>query len=84
MNDTISWLALWDFKGCTLNPQNMEGQIYGGIAQGLGYALSEEAISTNGHIMNPNLTDYKLPTTSDIPPIVSAIVEAMGKRRQAG
>lgn len=70
----LRYLAVHDV-GFALNPKNVEGQIEGGIAQGLGYALSEEAISASGQIVNPTLTDYKLPTASDVPKITTAIIE---------
>ncbi|MFC1962613.1 xanthine dehydrogenase family protein molybdopterin-binding subunit [Chloroflexota bacterium] len=61
--------------GFAINPQNIEGQIQGAIAQGLGYALSEETISRNGRVLNPSFMDYKLRTVSDIPPIEPVILE---------
>src|SRR5262249_58151671 len=48
--------------GFALNPVYIEGQIEGGVAQGLGQALSEEIVYRDGRVMNPNLTDYKMPT----------------------
>src|SRR5262249_1080247 len=48
--------------GFALNPTYIEGQIEGGVAQGLGQALSEEIVYANGRVLNPNLTDYKIPT----------------------
>jgi CO/xanthine dehydrogenase Mo-binding subunit len=55
--------------------QGVEGQIEGGIATGLGYALSEEAIFDKGRILNSNLLDYRIPTMMDVPQIVSVILE---------
>jgi len=47
--------------GKVLNPPGLKGQIYGALAQGVGYALYEELISKEGKIQNPDFRDYKLP-----------------------
>ena len=52
--------------GRVLNPQTLKGQVYGGIAQGLGYALYEEVKTEGGRVLNPGFTDYKLPTASEM------------------
>ncbi|MFQ5555690.1 MAG: xanthine dehydrogenase family protein molybdopterin-binding subunit [Acidimicrobiia bacterium] len=52
--------------GRVLSPQALRGQMYGGIAQGVGYALYEEIKSEGGRILNPGFTDYKLPTAADL------------------
>jgi CO/xanthine dehydrogenase Mo-binding subunit len=61
--------------GRAINPTYIEGQIEGGVTQGLGQALSEEIVYRDGRVLNPNLTDYKMPTTLDVPPIESILVE---------
>jgi xanthine dehydrogenase molybdenum-binding subunit len=61
--------------GFAVNPANVRGQIEGGVAFGMGYALSEEVILEQGKVQNPNFRDYKLPTTLNMPPIESLIVE---------
>jgi CO/xanthine dehydrogenase Mo-binding subunit len=61
--------------GKAVNPLNVEGQIQGGFIQGLGYALYEELICRNGKILNANLLDYKIPTSTDIPHMTPIIVE---------
>jgi CO/xanthine dehydrogenase Mo-binding subunit len=61
--------------GFAMNPKYIEGQIEGGVAQGLGQALSEEIVYENGRVLNPNLTDYKMPTTLDLPRIESILVQ---------
>ncbi|MDB4444011.1 xanthine dehydrogenase family protein molybdopterin-binding subunit [bacterium] len=53
----------------------VEGQIQGGVAMGLGYALSEEAIFAGGKPVNDSFLDYRLPTMEDVPEIVPIIVE---------
>jgi xanthine dehydrogenase molybdenum-binding subunit len=52
--------------GKVLNPQALKGQIYGALAQGVGYALYEEVLSQKGRIMNPNFKDYKIPTAGEM------------------
>lgn len=65
--------------GYALNPGFVEGQMQGGAAQAVGYALSEELVySPEGRVLNPNLTDYKMPTIADLPYIETIIVEAPG------
>ncbi len=61
--------------GKAVNPQSVEGQIVGGVAQGLGMALMEEVTYRDGRIMNPGLTDYIIPTIKDLPPVEAIIVE---------
>jgi xanthine dehydrogenase molybdenum-binding subunit len=52
--------------GKILNLQTLKGQVYGGIAQGVGYALYEEVRTEDGRILNPGFTDYKLPTAAEM------------------
>jgi CO/xanthine dehydrogenase Mo-binding subunit len=65
--------------GFALNPTYIEGQIEGGVAQGLGQALSEEIVYRDGRVLNANLTDYKMPTTLDVPRVESILVEHPGR-----
>ena len=53
--------------GFAINPTYIEGQIEGGVAQGLGQTLSEEIVYRDGRVLNANLTDYKMPTALDVP-----------------
>ena len=57
--------------GTIINPLGHQGQIEGGLVQGLGYALTEELVVEEGRIVNAHLGDYKLPTIRDIPELVS-------------
>jgi CO/xanthine dehydrogenase Mo-binding subunit len=57
--------------GQAINPLLVEGQVHGGIAQGLGMALMEEYLPGR----TENLHDYLIPTIGDIPPIDTLIVE---------
>jgi CO/xanthine dehydrogenase Mo-binding subunit len=52
--------------GKVLNPMALKGQIYGALAQGVGYALYEELRSQQGKIMNPNFRDYKIPRVQEM------------------
>ena len=61
--------------GFAMNPAYIEGQIEGGVAQGLGQALSEEIVYDNGRVLNANLTDYKMPTALDVPRIETILVQ---------
>src|SRR2546425_1105888 len=61
--------------GFAMNPTYIEGQIEGGVAQGLGQALSEEIVYEGGRVVNANLTDYKMPTTLDMPRVDTILVE---------
>ena len=61
--------------GRALNPLSVAGQIEGGIAQGLGLAVMEEIVVTDGKVRNASFTDYLLPTTLDAPTVVFSLVE---------
>jgi xanthine dehydrogenase D subunit len=61
--------------GTSVNPQGVEGQSEGGSAQGLGLAVMEEIQLRDGAIANASFTDYLIPTTLDMPPALTAIVE---------
>ncbi len=61
--------------GKALNPQAIVGQLEGGIAQGAGFAIMEELILEDGVILNPNFTDYLIPTILDAPDVESRLIE---------
>lgn len=61
--------------GRAINPQLVQGQIEGGVVQGLGMALMEEVLSKDGRMLNPGFTDYILPTMVDTPPIEAVYLE---------
>jgi CO/xanthine dehydrogenase Mo-binding subunit len=60
--------------GRALNPQQVEGQIEGGVVQALGYAVLENLVSQNGRILNPYLSTYLIPTIWDIPREVKSVI----------
>ena len=61
--------------GKIMNPQALEGQIEGGIAQGLGLALLEEIQVKDAKVLNASFTDYLLPTILDMPSVRMEILE---------
>jgi putative selenate reductase molybdopterin-binding subunit len=63
--------------GKALNPDVCEGQVEGAVAQGLGYALTEEIkIGENGEVLNPTFMDYKIFCADDMPKLTTILVEA--------
>jgi xanthine dehydrogenase D subunit len=61
--------------GKAINPDAVLGQIHGGSAQGMGLALMEEIVVTDGHVRNPSFTDYLIPTILDMPPMQVEVLE---------
>jgi CO/xanthine dehydrogenase Mo-binding subunit len=61
--------------GTIINPLGHQGQIEGGLIQGLGFALSEELGTEDGRISTLSLGDFKLPTVADIPPLTTVLLE---------
>jgi CO/xanthine dehydrogenase Mo-binding subunit len=71
----VVWIGTAQDVGKAVNPLAVEGQIEGGTAQGIGLALMEEIQTRDGLITNASFTDYLIPTTLDMPPVVSELVE---------
>ncbi len=73
--DTITYSAevedFWAVQetGRVLHPVLAAGQIEGGVAQGIGYALYEKVVMQNGRMANNQMTNYIMPTAEDVPPI---------------
>lgn len=62
--------------GVVINPAQVRGQIEGGVAQAIGFALTENyRIDENGAMINPNLRNYRIPTYADIPRTEVLVVE---------
>jgi CO/xanthine dehydrogenase Mo-binding subunit len=62
--------------GRAIHPSYVEGQIQGGVTQGIGWALNEEYIyDSKGHMENPGFLDYRIPVASDLPMIEPVLVE---------
>ena len=62
--------------GKAVHPSYVEGQLQGGGAQGIGWAMNEEYfLNDKGQVLNSSLLDYRLPTSLDLPMIDTVIVE---------
>jgi len=70
----VKFISVSDI-GRAINPMFIEGQVEGGIVQGMGYAMTEELVREKGRTLNPNFRDYKMPTTMDIPVIETYLLE---------
>lgn len=70
----IHFTAVQDI-GKAIHPTLVAGQIEGGTAQGIGYALLEEVVMRDGAMANAQMTNYLVPTTLDTPPMDVVIVE---------
>ena len=73
--DLIRYPAVQD-AGTGIHPPYVEGQIQGGVAQGIGWALNEEYIfDEDGRMLNSSFLDYRMPTSLDLPMIDTIVVE---------
>lgn len=73
--DVLSYVGV-DDCGRAINPMIVEGQLHGGIAQGIGQALFEHArYSRDGILMNPSLLDYALPRSTHLPTFETHLIE---------
>lgn len=70
----LSYAAAQDV-GRAINPALVEGQIQGAVAQGIGWALTEQYVFESGKVQNTTLLDYKMPTALDVPFIDVLLVE---------
>jgi len=62
--------------GKAIHPSYVEGQMQGGVVQGIGWALNEEYVyDDDGRLMNASFLDYRMPTTLDLPMVETIIVE---------
>ncbi len=61
--------------GRVLHPVLAKGQVEGGVAQGIGYALYEKCLYQDGHLRNNQMTNYIMPTSMDLPPIHVSFAE---------
>jgi aerobic carbon-monoxide dehydrogenase large subunit len=75
--EVISYTAV-DDSGNLLEPVLAEGQIHGGVAQGIGQALSEQAVydADSGQLVSGSFTDYAIPRASDMPDIQAVSLPA--------
>ena len=73
--EIVRYTAFQDV-GKAIHPSYVEGQIQGGVVQGIGWALNEEYfINDNGHMVNSSFLDYRMPVSLDLPMIDTVIVE---------
>ena len=73
--DILRYTAVQD-AGTAIHPAYVEGQMQGGVAQGVGWALNEEYVyDDQGHLVNGSLLDYREPTALDLPMLDTIIVE---------
>ncbi len=71
--------------GKAIHPAYVEGQIQGGVAQGVGWALNEEYVfDRTGHMENAGFLDYRVPVASDLPMIDAIMVEVANPRHPFG
>jgi CO/xanthine dehydrogenase Mo-binding subunit len=71
--------------GRAIHPSYVEGQIQGGVTQGIGWALNEEYIyDKQGRMDNPAFFDYRIPVAADMPMIDAVIVEVPNPRHPFG
>jgi CO/xanthine dehydrogenase Mo-binding subunit len=71
----LAYVAAQDV-GFAINPAEVEGQIYGGVTQGLGWALFEGFVyDENGQLLTQTLMDYALPLSKDVPNITTLLVQ---------
>jgi CO/xanthine dehydrogenase Mo-binding subunit len=71
--------------GRAIHPRAVQGQMRGGVAQGIGWALYEGyEYDEEGRLLNPSLLDNKLPTALDVPHIETIIVEVPSRHHPYG
>ncbi|TDB98521.1 molybdopterin cofactor-binding domain-containing protein [Actinomadura sp. 7K534] len=70
----LDYVAAHDI-GRAINPAMAEGQVIGGVAQGLGAALGEELLYESGRTVNPAYINYALPRAADLPPVRVVLIE---------
>lgn len=64
--------------GQAINRQQVEGQIIGGVAQALGYAMMEQFQVRDGRVLTPGFSTYLLPTALDVPPEIVPVILELG------
>ena len=80
----VRYTAVQDV-GRAIHPAYVEGQIQGGAAQGIGWALNEEYVfDPDGRMENPGFLDYRVPVASDLPMIDAVMVETPNPRHPFG
>ncbi|MBX6328806.1 MAG: xanthine dehydrogenase family protein molybdopterin-binding subunit [Pseudolabrys sp.] len=82
--EIVNWTAVDDF-GTVVNPMIVEGQVHGGIAQGVGQALLEGAVyDNNGQLVTGSLMDYTMPRAYDLPSFKVGLTETKSPSNPLG
>jgi CO/xanthine dehydrogenase Mo-binding subunit len=80
----LRYTAVQD-AGKAIHPSYVEGQMQGGVVQGIGWALNEEYyVNEQGHMLNASFLDYRMPTCLDLPMIDTVIVEVANPNHPYG
>ncbi|MEW6121314.1 MAG: xanthine dehydrogenase family protein molybdopterin-binding subunit [Pseudomonadota bacterium] len=75
VTEIVNWVAVDDF-GTVINPMIVEGQVHGGIAQGVGQALMERvAYDSDGQLVTGSYMDYQMPRAGDLPSFTLGLTE---------
>ena len=82
--DIVNWTAIDDF-GTVINPMIVEGQVHGGIAQGVGQALLEGAVyDKEGQLVTGSMMDYTMPRAHDLPSFHVGLTETKSPSNPLG
>jgi carbon-monoxide dehydrogenase large subunit len=82
--DVLKYIAV-DDCGNQINPLIVEGQVHGGVVQGLAQALYEEAVyDSDGNLKTTNLAEYLVPAACDVPPITTDFTVTPSPTNQLG
>jgi aerobic carbon-monoxide dehydrogenase large subunit len=82
--DIVNWTAVDDF-GTVINPMIVEGQVHGGIAQGVGQALLESVVyDGNGQLVTGSMMDYTMPRAHDLPSFKVGLTETKSPSNPLG
>ncbi len=82
--DIVTWTAVDDF-GTVINPMIVEGQVHGGVAQGIGQALLEGAVyDKDGQLVTGSLMDYTMPRAHDLPSFAVGLTETKSPSNPLG
>jgi len=82
--DIVNWTAVDDF-GTVINPMIVEGQVHGGVAQGIGQALLESAVyDKDGQLVTGSLMDYTMPRAHDLPSFHVGLTETKSPSNPLG
>jgi len=81
----VKRFTVFQDAGTAIHPDYVEGQMQGGVAQGIGWALNEEFVyDDQGRMLNPGFLDYRMPVCSDLPMIDTEIIEVANPNHPYG